>query len=78
MKNVSPESFLNETEENFEITYSDISAIEKKPRLGYSSEIMDIYTDDLKEPKHSFVISIRPRFNEEFVEFINSVLSDKI
>ena len=79
MKEVSAESMLKENSENFEIQYSDIAAVELKSTLLEASRRLHIFTpDNLDEPKYSISVKMQSRYLGDLMDFLRTVLPDKI
>lgn len=80
MKEISVEVILKANNENIEIPYSEIAAIETKNIFSIPNHIaLIIYSiKDLDVPEYTFEIAILDKFNKDFKDFISIALPDKI
>lgn len=79
MKEISAESMLKENTENFEISYSDIAAVELKSKIGRSSRDLLIFApENLDVPKYTVTVMMQSRYLDEFVNFLRTVLPNKM
>ena len=79
MKEISLENLLKENEENFEVPYSEIEAIEMKPlRLRPYRNLLIFFAEDLNTPKYTFGLAMSHNYDNVFDDFLQKILPDKI
>lgn len=82
VKRMSPEAILEENPENFDISYSEITAVEtsesSKAGGGALHPRLDVFIDDLDKPKYKFEVCIKNKYAEDFEEFLRKILPEKV
>ena len=72
----SPDEFLKDNPENFEIPYLEISALE------LDNGVLLVFGEDLDAPEHKFRIARNPstakKQARKFAEFISNILPEKV
>lgn len=79
MKEISVENLLKENEENFEIPYSEIAAMEMKSPAFKNYRNLQVFSqEELSTPKYTFAVYISERYDDVFDEFLQKVVPDKV
>jgi len=80
MKEKSPEDILKENSENFEILYSDITALELTSGRGFETRglFLEIYMNHLDAPKYRIRVCLKKKYFDMFKEFLRTILPEKI
>jgi hypothetical protein len=80
MRERSAEDILKADAENFEIPYSDITALEITGgrRFETPGPHLEVYIGDLDTPKYRFRVCLKEKYFSSFEEFLREILPEKV
>jgi hypothetical protein len=80
MKERSAQDILKADAENFEIPYSDITALEvTQARIPEARGFyLEIYIGELNAPKHRIRVCLKEKYFGAFREFLRAILPEKV
>jgi hypothetical protein len=69
---------LKANAKNFEISYSDVTVVEARPKFGPDVVNLRIYMGNLDIPKYMFILRMSRRYFDEFKTLLETVLPGKV
>lgn len=72
------ESILRDSAENFEIPYSDITAVETTSRIKPDYIELFIYMGNLDKPKYNWSVKMSSQYFSDFRQLLETVLPGKV